>query len=417
MLAVAAGLASGLIVGMAAAARRTATSFDRFLTHIDAADAYVGRGIAVGEDRLDFDRIARLPQVAASHRQLLLAAITHSRAGRPLYPLGPNSLEVHVPSDGHRFDSIDRPKLLRGRLPDPSRPDELLADTRSIRYLGVDVGDWVPMRVLSHRTVWDPHAKIRFSVDPRKAGGGPLVRLRVVGVAAFWKADNDSGYAYLTPAFYRAHGRRQLGSWMEQLVVRLKRGQADLRAFRAGVDRTAGTLGYALFEPSASLPKVHRSINLQAQALRLLGVFAAAAALLLIGQALFRQAAIESAAHPTLRAIGMTTRQLVLVGALRGAVIAVPAALLTGVSAFLLSPLAPIGRARELEPDPGLDFDAAIIVAGAALVFVAVLVVAILAEAGVARRSAAAGDGPWRARRRRPVGALLRAGWPPPMFV
>jgi hypothetical protein len=417
MVAVAAGLAGGLIVGMAAAAQRTATSFDRFLTNIDAADAYVGRGIGVGDERLDFDRIARLPEVAASHRQLLLAAITHSRSGRPLYPLGPNSLEVHVPSDGRRVDSIDRPKLLRGRLPDPSRPDELLADTRSIRYLGVDVGDWVPMRVLSHDTVWDPHAKIRFSVDPRTAGGGPLVRLHVVGVAAFWKTDNDSGYAYLTPAFYRAHGRRQLGSWMEQLVVRLKRGQADLPAFSAGVHRIAGTLAYAFFDPSASLPKVRRSINLQAEALRLLSVFAAAAALLLIGQALFRQAALESAAQPTLRAIGMTTGQLMLVGALRAVMIAVPAALLTGASAFLLSPLAPIGRARELEPDPGLDFDAAIIVAGAAVVFVAVLAMAIFAEAAVARRSATVRDGAGRARRPPPVGAVLRAGWPPPMFA
>ncbi len=419
VLALAAGLAGGLIAGMAAAARRTATSYDRFLTHINAADAYVGRGAAFGEDSLDFDRIARLPQVAASQRQLLLAVIAaSSRSGRPLYPNGPNSLEVQVPSDGRRVDKIDRAKVVRGRLPDRSRADEVLADTKSIRYLGVGLGDWITLRSLTHDTIWNPHAHVRLSADPRKASGGPLVRLHVVGVAAYWKTDTDSGYLYLTPAFYRAHGgREKLGSWAEELEVRLKRGQADLPAFRAGVHRIAGKLGYAFYDPSASLPKVRRSINLQAQALRLLSVFAAAAAVLLIGQALFRRATLESAAHPTLRAVGMTTGQLVLVGAMGAAVIAVPAALLTAVSAFLLSPLAPIGRARELEPDRGFVLDATVIVIGAGVVFVAVLLLAVLASVRVARRSAAVSDGTRTSRRPASPAAVLRAGWPPPMLA
>jgi FtsX-like permease family len=416
MLALAAGLAGGLIVGMAAAARRTATSFDRFLAHIDAADAYVGRGLAVGEERLDFDRIARLPQVATSHRQLLLAVITRSRSGRPLYPVGAHSPEVQVPSDGHWVNSIDRAKLLGGRLPDPSRPDEVLADSRSIHDFGVGLGGWITMRVLSRETVSDPDADIRFADDPRKVGGGPLVRLRVVGVAAFWKTDTESGYLYLTPAFYRAHGGRELGSWLEELAVRLKRGQADVPAFKAGVDRIAGSLGYAFFEPSESLPKVKRSIDLQAQALRLLTGFATAAALLLTGQALLRQAMLESAGHPTLRALGMTSRQLVLVGALRAAALAVPAALLTVLSAFLLSPLAPIGRARELEPDPGLQFDATVIVVGAGIVFMAVLVLAVLGTARAARRSVVQEGG--RNLRRPRAGLALRSpGWPPPLLA
>jgi hypothetical protein len=416
LLALAAGLAGGLVVGMAAAARRTETTFDRFLTHINAADAYVGRGFSFGEERLDFDRIARLPQVAGSQRQLLLAVVAQSRSGRPIYPNGPKSLEVQVPSDGRRVDSIDRAKVLRGRLPDPARPDELLADTKSAHDLGVGLGDWVTMRVLSHATVWK-NAKVRFSAGPRKARGGPLVRLRVVGVAAFWKSDTESGYLYLTPAFYRAHGGGALGSWLEELEVRLKRGSADLPAFRAGVRRIAGNLAYALFDPAATLPKVERSIDLQAQALRLLSAFAAAAALLLIGQALFRQATLESAAHPVLRALGMTRGQLVLIGALRAVAIAVPAALLTVLTAFLLSPLAPIGRARDLEPNPGLEFDSMAIVVGSGILFAAVLVMGFLAAARAAGRRGVAGDRP-RSLRRTSLGSVLgRAGWPPPLVT
>ena len=417
LLAVAAGLAGGLIVGMVAAAQRTETTFDRFLTHTNAADAYVGRGYAYGEDSIDFDRIARLPQVAASQRQLLLAVIAQSRSGRPLYPNGPESLEVQVPSDGDHVHSIDRAKLLRGRLPDPSRPDELLADTKSTHDLGVGLGDWVTMRVLSRDTLSDPQANIPFSVDPKSAGGGPLVRLRVVGVEAFWKSDTDSGYLYLTPAFYRAHGGGELGSWLEELSVRLKRGAADVPAFRAEVHQIAGDLGYAFFDPSASLPKVQRSIHLQAQALRLLSAFGAAAALLLIGQALFRQATHESAAHPILRALGMTNGQLMLVGTLRAVVIAGPAALLTVLSAFLLSPLAPIGHARDLEPDPGFDFDSTAIGTGAGIVFAAVLAMAFLAAARVVGRRAVGPDRPRSLRHAPPASLLGRAGWAPPLVT
>ena len=62
LLAAAAG---GLLLAMAAASQRTATAFERFLAATNGADAYVGWGLAFGGGRLEVDRIARLPQVAA----------------------------------------------------------------------------------------------------------------------------------------------------------------------------------------------------------------------------------------------------------------------------------------------------------------------------------------------------------------
>ena len=409
LLAAAAG---GLLIALAAASARTASAYHRFLADTNAADAYVGSGFVTGDESLELDRIARLPQVAASQRRLLVAYIARSRSGRSLYSLGTGSLEVQVPTDGHP-NTIDRPKLLHGRLPDPARPNEALADTKSIRYMGASLGDAITMRVLSHEWLW------AGKVDPREAHGGPLarVRVRIVGVAAYWKTDTDSGYLHLTPAFYRAYGGRRIGSWMDQLQVRLKRGAADVPAFRAAVQQIAGKRRYAFFDPSSSLPKVQRSIDLQAHALLLLTAFGAAAALLLGGQALFRQALLEAAAHRTLRALGMTRAQLVALGTARAATIALPAALLSMLVAFLLSPLAPVGRARELEPDPGLDFRAAVIVPGAAVVLVAILVIGALAAArAVGASDVAAGS---RKGRRRGAAAsmLARAGWPPPVMA
>lgn len=140
-----AGVAAGLVMAMGAASRRTASTYDRFLAATNAADAYVGTGFFAGDESLELDRIARLPQVAASQRRLLVAAIARSRSGRPLYPLGPGSVEIQAPKDGH-LNTIDRPKLLHGRLPDPTRPNEALADTKSIRDLGLRLGDATDMR-------------------------------------------------------------------------------------------------------------------------------------------------------------------------------------------------------------------------------------------------------------------------------
>lgn len=412
LLAAAAG---GLLVAMAAASRRTATAHERFLVAANTADAYVGSGLAFGGESFDVERIPRLPQVAASERRLLLSVIARSRSGRSLYPSGPDSLEIQVPSDGH-VDRIDRPKLLRGRLPDPSRPNEALADTKSIRSLGLSLGDSTAMRFISRDVLWSDE-EVSFAADPRRAPVGPLVRVRMVGIAAHWRSDVDSGYLHLTPAFYRAYGGRRLGSWMEQIRVRLKRGQVDLPAFKAGVDRIAGQRNYGFFEPSATLPKVQRSIDLQAQALLLLTTFGAAAALLLVGQALFRQALLESSAHPTLRALGITRAQLVALGTARAAVIAVPATVLSVLLAFLLSPLAPVGRARELEPDPGFHFSTSVFAAGAAAVFAAVLVLGVVGTARAARAVGGAGVSGrlGQATRRGSVAsALAGAGFPPP---
>jgi hypothetical protein len=410
-----AGAAGGLLLAMAAGSRRTATAFDRFLTATNAADAYVGWGVGFGGESLDVDRIARLPQVAASQRRLVLAYIARSRSGRSLYPVGPSSLEVQVPTDGH-VNTIDRPKLVNGRLPNPARPNEALADTRSIRYLGLRVGDTTAMRFVSRRTLLGDETW-QLTDDPRTAPVGPLVRVRIVGVEAYWHSDVDSGYLHLTPAFYRAYGSRRLGSWAGQLQVRLKRREADLPAFKAAVQRIAGERGYGFYDPAATLPKVQRSIDLQARALLLLTAVGAAAALLLVGQALFRQALLESAAHPTLRALGMTRAQLLALGTARAAVIAVPATLLSVLLAFLLSPLAPVGRARELEPDPGFDFSASAIVPGGPAVLAAILVLGVLGTVRAVGGAGVAAQPGQAVGRGRLASGLARAGCPPPLVA
>lgn len=410
-----AGAAGGLVVALAAGAHRSQTALHRYYIAVHGADAYVDPGFAFGEESLDLGRIARLPQVSEAEATAQLAVISRSSAGEPVRPVGVKNVSYLAPMDGRPKDTIDRPELLEGRLPNPKTPDEALGDSRALKYLGVRVGDTLTLRLISHYSLWHRIDSIRFWADPARVHWGPLVTVRVVGESANARADVDGGQIHLSPAFYRAHGGHALGSFLYELAVRLKRGKADLPAFAAGVSRIAGDLSYGFFDPSVGRPTVQRSMTLQARALELLAVFGVVAAVLLFGQALFRQATIDSAGQSTLRSLGMTRGQLVALGAARSALMAMPAAGITVLLAFLLSPLAPIGRVREIEPNPGFSVDSVAFGVGGALVLLIVLLAGVLATWRVARAGAlglrAQSEG------QRTVGsvapALGRAGCPP----
>jgi ABC-type lipoprotein release transport system permease subunit len=101
-------------------------------------------------------------------------------------------------------------------------------------------------------------------------------------------------------------------------------------------------------------------------------------ALLLVGQALARQLYGESSDYPTLRALGMTRRQLLAVGMIRSALVGAGGAVVAAVIAIATSPFMPIGPARLAEPNPGFRVDAGIIVLGVAgIVGALMLVIAV----------------------------------------
>jgi ABC-type lipoprotein release transport system permease subunit len=370
-IGVLAGLLGGIVIAGAAGAKRTQGSYRRYLASINGADVYVDPFVSEQGDSIPLNPVARLPQVAKSERAVQLAVQVRSRKNKPIFSLGPNSIGWVLPTDDRRLDTIDRLKVLHGRLPNPAQPNEVIGDTKALSILGVHVGDFVLIRVGTQHNLDQP--VFHLSSDPLRTHVGPLVRLRVVGVAANARADVDGGQMHLTPAFFHTYGERKLGAFIEEMVIRLKHGQADLPAFKAALAKFAGKRPYLLFEPSAGHPKIQHSIDLEARALWLVAGLGAIAAVILVGQALLRLAADESADDATLRALGADAGHQIGFAAARAALIAVPAVVVAGVVAFLLSDLAPIGWARELEPDTGLDFDAAIILPGLAVVLACVL--------------------------------------------
>jgi ABC-type lipoprotein release transport system permease subunit len=378
-LAVLAGLAGGVIVAAVAGARRTDSALSRHVVAYSLPHVTITEG-----DPSVRAQIAALPEVEASTYVADLAYVARDTQNRPVLNVGPRAMAVQLSLDGRDGSALSRWKLLAGRHPDATRPNEALLDSRAAETLGVEPGDQIQM--------W--------------ADGD--VRLKVVGVrAATDTAAFPGGVVRLTPAFSRLHQAAQYNSpgWMS---IRLRHGAADIPAFRDGVAAVSGALFRLQRDENA---KVQHSIHLQVQALWLAVAVGTLLAFVLLAQALARVAAFATLDHPTLRAVGMSPRQFVALGVARAGVIALMAtAVAVGVGAAL-SPLTPIGLAGELEPDPGFAFDSLAIGSCAAATLAAILVTGALAAWRSARTQTRLL--PSQTAASATAGTLARWGFPP----
>ena len=191
-------------------------------------------------------------------------------------------------------------------------------------------------------------SRFRAGADPETTGMGPLITLRVVGVAAEVLPTDALPWMSMSRGFYETY-RERVGLWFELTAIRLKRGDADLDAFRAGVERLAGGKQFTFYPYRGYTTKLKSTVDLQTQALLVLAVLGGLAVLVLVGQALARQAALESSEHPLLLSLGMTHRQLFALGMMRVA----PVSLVAGALAVVVAVAAVTARTDRSRSDRG----------------------------------------------------------------
>src|SRR5258708_4973970 len=225
---------------------------------------------------LDPAKIAALPS---------LAEADFFRAYGPAANVGYNLV---ASPDGRAWGTgLNRLKLLQGRLPDPSRADEAVAD---FTMPGVRIGQRVSVPLIASRA-GDTHA-------PDLSGRPVRCAFTVVGVVAapsqFPPFVADSYLAgpdyYLTPAFYREHERSVAA--FDYSLVRLRRGTADaawrqIEALGRGRPVSADPLGDQASD-------VSHSIHLMAVAMWLLAGLLMVMAVLVVGPLLARQIALAA---------------------------------------------------------------------------------------------------------------------------
>ena len=200
---------------------------------------------------------------------------------------------------------------------------------------------------------------------------------------------------YTTHAFYAGLGPSYRG--FDGAYVRLRPGasafqfgrQAEALAKR--YPATGGDVSVANLRDQAA--QIERAIRPEAIALGLFALVVGLTGLVLIAQAILRQLRASRIDLITLRALGLTGRQLWSISLMQVALVAVAGAVLAVVLSVLASPIMPLGAARVAEPSPGIDVDVAVL--GLGLVAIVVLLLATLAWPSwrLSTESRSTGDG------------------------
>ena len=420
-LALLVGLVGGLSMGAVGAARRTQSAFPSFLAASRASDLQASFYFAGGASPVAnlysptfTARLARLPHVRRVAGTLGTFVAPLGPQGRPVLPaaLNDNRVATIGTVNGEYFRQ-DRIVADRGRLPDPARADEIVVTAESARLLGWHVGQVIPMGAFGF-------VQVASGASPADLGPPPVrVDARIVGVVAFSgnvvndQVDRYPTFVLFTPAFTQKLLAAQAAGF-PNYAFRLDHGARDVSSVEREVIALLprGTL-YNFHVTSVVTGQVERATKPATIALGAFGILAGLAVLLIAIQVLSRGIREHSSDLTTLRALG-ADRAMTAIDALAGPLGAVVfgALVAAGVS-VALSPIAPIGTVRQVDPAPGFAVDWTVLGVG-----VGVFVV-ILSGIGVAltlliirSRRLSESDTPAQASSRVVRGAL-RLGLPP----
>jgi ABC-type lipoprotein release transport system permease subunit len=327
-----AGTSAGVVIAAVAGGRRADTAMRRFETAEHAIDVFV------------FDRpsAAELPHVRTA-----VPTVIFSTANNDAAAVGDVT--------GRLGTSINRFRILAGRAASPDRTNEIVASAAYTRRYGLHVGSTVHLPLVDRA---NRHRSFAFTVVGIEVS--PIDITPNLGIAP---------PVYLSPAFVR---RYQSSIASDQaLAIRLDT-RANVPAFERALER--GSEPAFLIRQTDHSAAVQRSLHLQAVALWIVALCFGLVALLVAAQLFARQAFLESVDYPTMRALGSTRAELFASSTARALLAGATTTIVAVGVAVLLSPIAPLGHARDAEPNPGFALDAKVLATGAAVTFLVTVV-------------------------------------------
>jgi len=330
-------LVSGLVLAATAAGRRSDSAFSQF----EAAHGYDAFLYSVNP----LPKVATLPDVTLSTR------VQFPTSGRPTCacsrPINLDDFSLfEVPPKG----LTHMVKLESGRMPDQSDPDQVLASFSLAQDDGVQIGTVIRVTLASR------HQRREVLNNATIRPAGPTVALRVVGIEAseieFPSGGSPSYDLYTTSAFARKINPETV--ILNAYFVRLRQGPADYPAFQARAKALSGLSVTDIDNESAA---IERSIHPQAVGWWILAGLAALVGIIVVGQALARQASVEGETNATLSALGVSRRQLLQASMARTVLLGVVGTAGGVLLAFLISPLTVVGEVKLADPTTGFAFD------------------------------------------------------------
>jgi MacB-like periplasmic core domain/FtsX-like permease family len=362
------GLVGGLALGSVAAARRTESSFPAFIRSTNPSDIQGETG-AFGSDQGGqgatyhpglLKAIARLPHVKQAQSVVGLNVLLLGANGEP------ESTPSLPPSGGEGVGSVDgdgwgqnRFTAIEGKRSDPRRADEVVMNKATADMYGVHVGETLRFGVYTN-------------AQTQQAGfGNARVRpyrrvvVRLVGIVvqnfAVLQDDTDvpstSDLVFFTPALTDQFlkccvlwsstgilvdgGSHLVPTVQAELAKVLPPGNPPLQPnYAPGIDA-----------------KAERAIRPESIALGIFGVICGLAAVLIGLQIVGRRLRSYVPELSTMRALG-ADRRMIMSADLLGPIGAITiGSLLAALVAVSLSPLAPLGVVRQVNPFPGVAVD------------------------------------------------------------
>ena len=392
------GLVGGLAMGAVAGARRTQSSFSAYLASTNPSDIELptggGSGQGGGPDPTVVDTIAHLPHVKRIESYTSVNVLPLGPSGAPAANAATSASANGTGSVDGRLLDQDRATATQGRLANPKRADEVVVSAMDAHFLGFHLGQVIPLGFYTNDQT--------FSPDFGTASVAPHLRIavRVVGIVAFNnevvqdQVDVNSQYVLVfTPALTR----QLLGCCANSASsgVRVDRA-SNTAVVIAEIQRAVPGAVPAPFRVPIEA-RAERAIKPETIALGVFGGIAALSALLIATQVIGRQLHLGADDLVTLRALGadpaMTTND-----GLIGVVGSVILGSMLGVAvAAGLSPFAPLGPARPVEPGSAVAFDWTVLGLGLVVLIVVLAAIAVTlahreAPARAARRRQWAGE-------------------------
>jgi len=367
-------LGAGSVMLAAADARRTDTAYARFLRFSDASEVVVspmGTGLTGY-----YSALAHVPGTSVVGEEAGLTAFPVDRQGHPEVLAPPL---VYMAADSSYGRTIDRPKLLLGRMPRSELANEIVVDPNAAHAYGVRIGSTLDLAVPLGAVSTGPPSLADSVVLHETVVGIVQIRTDMVGITPL----DTVPFVLGTPALLNRvlpviGGPGNLS--FDAAYVHLAHHAATLR-----FDTVARTLaqsfpdtrgGVFVANEADQAGAVERAIRPEAIALYLFALITALTALVVVGGVASRQILVASPDHATMRGLGMSRVQLTV-----ARLVEVAAAALVGVglavgASIAASPLTPLGVARLAEPSPGPEINAAVLGLGAVASVLLLLVVA-----------------------------------------
>jgi putative ABC transport system permease protein len=383
------GVFGATSLAAAAGARRTSSSVQRFLDSTKSSQIQVGNAL----DQKLRARVEKLPQISSAAPYTFFLMVPQAVASGPqktaheLIGASLAGLSFGVPTDDRWTRTIDIPRVIHGRMPDPARSDEIVLNESLAEKYKVRVSDTFTFRAYSLEQLYT----VVFG-GKNEPPSGPVYVGKVVGIVRHpldLATAIGGGFenAFASKAFYEKYAETAANFGIN-LTVRVRGGARGVAEFirtiesmaeKAGPDVELFAQSYApQYAPASDAARV------QAVAIALFSGLMALAMVLVLGQSLSRSIHGGARDYPALRALGMSRRELFVTGLAPAAVAIASGMAIAALGAALASTVFPVGFARRAEPHPGFALDATAIAAGAG-----VLVLLLMARCALAAWRAA----------------------------